>query len=742
MALTIEELKQVLETAGVSEDVADKILNVANNIRNLGASAIDAAGSITSMTGSFDNFLSNISKSINTASSSFEKLQSFLTEDSLDSFGLRGALMLERFAKILPRNISLFGDLGSAGSDAGLSISDSFSTATTILEKFGATRWIADFINDAAKSADQAQNLEQTLFMASAQAGQFSELLGAAGDDLRRGMFDQMAAYNRIIEDVSVSTGKLSTTTASWASQLLNIPGFLSKTIDVGGGAATTMRDLDAVMTVATGTGQSQRDVVEMLNFAYRQLGVTGKGAVEFLAEVGVAADEADVPLDIMRQSVTSIAESFKVFGDNTRAATVLMGDFSRAFDGSGLGPQAVAEMVQGITRGIERMDIARKAFISGASGGPGGLAGGFQLDLMLQQGKLDEVYARVEEAMKSRFGGPVLTLDQAAESPDLAGEFMKQVTFLKDVAGIASTDQEAYRILEAMQRGETAPMEEVKTGDEAIQTAIEQGDKVQHSQMNESIRLQNLALKEARIQSEIALQDLRTGLGTAGRGEIAASIEQRMMAGREDAAGEGIGEFRVEGGASGTAGQRLATAPSAKDILEESKKFAKMIGSDLLANSKLFRSFMKNVYEPAHEELEKINLEIQKLSSSGKDVPKELVDKRSKLMESVSFMDETLKKAHEKRDKPTSEPGGVVEPPRLRPAGKPTAPGKTFAPRPLEAEREQAARGTTAAGQEEVFLNMKVTIDAEGVGKIADARARKALSEYFSRNPGAGAPR
>lgn len=742
MAFTIEELKQILETTGISEDAANKILNAAKNIRSLGASAIDTADSIASMTGSFDNFLSNISKSISTVFSSFEKLKRFLTEDSFDSFGLRGTLMLERFAKILPRNVALFGDLGSAGADAGISISDSFSTATNVLEKFGATRWIADFINDTARSADQAQNLEQTLFMASAQAGQFSELLGAAGDDLRRGMFDQMAAYNRIIEDVSVSTGKLSTTTASWASQLLSIPGFLSKTIDVGGGAATTMRDLDAVMTVATGTGQSQRDVVEMMNFAYRQLGVTGKGAVEFLAEVGVAADEADVPLDIMRQSVTSIAESFKVFGDNTRAATVLMGDFSRAFAGSGLGPQAVAEMVQGITQGIERMDIARKAFISGASGGPGGLAGGFQLDLLLQQGKLDEVYARVEEAMKSRFGGPVLTLEQAAESPDLAGEFMKQVTFLKDVAGIASTDKEAYRILEAMKRGETAPMEEVKTGDEAIQTAIERGDKVQQSQMNEAIRLQNLALKEARIQSEIALQDLRTGLGTAGRGEIAASIEKRMMAGREAAAGEGIGEFRVEGGAAGAAGQRLATAPSAKDILEESKKFAKMIGSDLLTNSKILRAFMKNVYEPAHEELQEINTQIQKISTTGKQVPQELMDKRSKLMKSISFMDETMKKAREKRGVGLPEQGGVVEPPRLRPVGRPVVPGQTFAPRPVEANQERQTIRGAAAGQEEVFLNMKVTIDAEGVGKIADARARKALSEYFSRNPGAGAPR
>jgi hypothetical protein len=98
-------------------------------------------------------------------------------------------------------------------------------------------------------------------------------------------------------------------------------------------------------------------------------------------------------------------------------------------------------------------MDTAKKAFISGATGGPGGLAGKFQIDELIATGHMDEVVKKTMTAMQSQFGGPVLTRKDAVDNPALAGELYKQMQLI-GVAGIAKNDEETYRILEAMKTG------------------------------------------------------------------------------------------------------------------------------------------------------------------------------------------------------------------------------------------------------------------------------------------------
>jgi hypothetical protein len=143
------------------------------------------------------------------------------------------------------------------------------------------------------------------------------------------------------------------------------------------------------------------------------------------------------------------------------------------------------------MTSGIQRMDIAHKAFISSAAGGPGGLAGAFEIDAALMKGgeALAGVLGKVMTAMEQQFGGPAITPEDVVRTPALAGELMKQVAYLRDVAGIASTDVEAYNILGAMQRGAPDELQRVmeqqrQTPEEAMSKAMSRSESIQERQM------------------------------------------------------------------------------------------------------------------------------------------------------------------------------------------------------------------------------------------------------------------
>lgn len=505
-----------------------EIDKVSAAIGEVGGAATSATGAISDLGRSFSSAFSEATKSGGEMNDSLNRLGLLLRTNrtEIGEFGAEVALTLEPIIGILNKQVDLFGKLEKAGEKAGIGISKSFEGIAPILQM--ASPKFATFLGRMTASAEHAQDLELSLMRTAVAAGEFDDLIMRAGSDLSQ-MPDLMARYNYTIEAVSDSTGKLSSQVGTWAEIGRRIPGFMRETIETGDIASTTYSSLGAAITVATGTGQEQSDVMEDLLHAYRQWGTTGQNVIEMIAQIGVVSQDIDVPLDIMRKTVMHVGDQFKMLGDNSQSAINIMSRFGTALRESGLGPEAIGELVRGVTDGVKQLDIAHKSFISAATGGPGGLAGGFQIDLLLKQGKLDRVYDMVQDAMTKQFGGPVVTLEEAATSPALAGELLKQVTFLKEVAGIAKSDEDAYRILEAMKKGIAPTAEVAKTPEEALQEAMDHGNNIQEAQNNKLIELQNKLLAVARTQSQHMLS-LARHFGVAERG-------REMMEAREEAA-------------------------------------------------------------------------------------------------------------------------------------------------------------------------------------------------------------
>jgi len=158
-----------------------------------------------------------------------------------------------------------------------------------------------------------------------------------------------------------------------------------------------------------------------------------------------------------------------------------IMGKLGPALQESGLGPEAISNVVKGVTDGIAHMDTAQKAFLSSQTGGAGGLMGAFQIDQMLAEGKIDQVFDKVKQNMMQKIGGPLVNRAQAAQSQEAASQYQKQLMFMQSPAmgGIAKDPASASKLLEAMTSGKGIPTN-LTNKEDALRNTLSRGTSLQ----------------------------------------------------------------------------------------------------------------------------------------------------------------------------------------------------------------------------------------------------------------------
>jgi hypothetical protein len=219
------------------------------------------------------------------------------------------------------------------------------------------------------------------------------------------------------------------------------------------------------------------------------------------------------------------------------------------AFKETGLSAKASTELISGITMQIGKLSIAQKSFLSAQTGGPGGLVGGFQIEKMLRDGKIDEVFDKMQTQMKRQFG-KIVSIDEAAQSPQAAAQLVRQREMLKSgpLGQFAQTDDQAQRILDAFKKGEKVDVKELSKGDDLLNRTLETGKSVQEK--NTPIFKQTLgAIESIRDEGSKVTNDLLEGILTTGAGGKAGrEIANAIRAGQSDATRRDVGVTGREG--------------------------------------------------------------------------------------------------------------------------------------------------------------------------------------------------
>jgi hypothetical protein len=514
------KLKQLFESGANTTLVKDQIESVGSGFGKLNDLASKSAQAVKDVAVSAKDLVTdNFDVGLGRISEQFDKLK-----NSAQFSGQEVGLFLGKMLMLSPiftRRIDTPNAFKAIGEEAGKSTASINNMLETTLKLFSpdlakskipGIGLAVEALKETSIRADFAKNFEVGILQSAAATGQFSEVLKTLGTDLS-GLSLKTDAYSKLFQEIGNSSGLSSTKVAEYAAKLRMIPGALDNFAGESGKAVENYHFLDAAIKTATGTGQDFNTVMEDLNFVFTDLGTRGKPALEIIAQMANTADATGLPLEKVRDFTRDAAGAFKFLGDNASGAIKIMAELGPSLQASGLGPGAINNLVKGVTNGISQMSTAQKSFLSSQTGGSGGLQGAFQIDLMLRQGKLDEVFGKVQQNLKQQIGGPIVSLEDASKDAGSAAQFQKQLALIKSPAmgGIAKSDAEAMRILEAFAaKDKGVAAKGLESPEDAFKTALQTGDSLQERQNSLLTVANNWAERQSQIQSVIAYNTAR----------------------------------------------------------------------------------------------------------------------------------------------------------------------------------------------------------------------------------------
>ncbi len=431
---------------------------------------------------------------------------------------------------------TLTGMSEAAGLDklAGLAKNVGLSIPLEVMEE--GAQGVSTFIERQLAAADAGRDFRNSLIQTAGSTGGLNDMFIKLGPNLQN-TEALITQQNTFMKGLADKTGMTTEQVGNYYNQIIKIPGAMNAlvTSTKDGGTATSY--LDAAMTSAQGTGRSYEAVITDITKAYDTMGLTGNPALNFTNRMSELSDKLGIKLSVTTEYLNKNADAFQFYGKNAEA-------FTRVTDGAasianklygslaatGLSAKNSMGLIEGLTDRIGNMSLAQKAFLSAQTGGPGGLMGGFQIDKMLSEGKTEEVFNKMKETLKKQFGS-IVTLDQAASSPELSGQFAKQVSLLRQgpFGQVVKDDQQAYKLLEAFKN--ERPTTDLKTGESLLADTLSRGETLQKdaNTILGQIARNTEAMKMAGSAAAVGFTSGFTELGAGGTelGKYLASMRQ-----------------------------------------------------------------------------------------------------------------------------------------------------------------------------------------------------------------------
>lgn len=343
----------------------------------------------------------------------------------------------------------LLGAMGSALKGLGLPVND-----VTQKMKEGAPALYA-YANAFFKAADNATKTQESIGQLASRVGNLNAVYGAAGPNLSN--LNQLTEnYNRIIDDSNKATHLGRDVMEQYYDMISQVPMALQSTASSATEAGKRVSMLVAATQLATGTQRQMGEVTKDLREAFRDYNITGDDALQFVGRMSELNNKFGVELEDVRTSLKSTAGMFQLFGNEAEGAAKMMNQYLGSLESTGISGAAALPIINNMTKGIQGMSLAQKAFLSAQTGGPGGLMGGFQIEKMLREGHLDQVMDKVKQTLTKQMG-PLVSVDEAANDPAAAARLVKQRALLMQgpLGSLVGTgpegEQAASRLIEGM---------------------------------------------------------------------------------------------------------------------------------------------------------------------------------------------------------------------------------------------------------------------------------------------------
>jgi hypothetical protein len=536
--VTLEEIKEILASSDSVDEFKDKIVGLTGAAELFGKAFGGASKQVAGAT-----------KSLKTLSETktpefFKKMQDSLIsvapkfkELNMDVGALATALLGMTGTGIkLTETFGTFKDLGSDASDATAQISDMSSK----LEAMGMLKGPIKHIAAYASLGDAAKNLENQMLRNMAAGGNMRVEMGKL-DGTFETIANRTMEYSRLTSEIGTATGLTARNVGEYGEVLMKVPGLMDQNVEATSAVGGSLHVLDAAIKVARGTHQDYGIVLQDVTDYTLNFGASGQSALETISKMYSATQSLGLRMQDVRSYVERSGEAFKYFGDNTSGSLEVLARFTPALKESGLGAKASAELVGQFTQGLSNMDVAQRAFLSGQTGGPGGLLGGLEIEEMLGEGEegLGKLTDMVQETMKKQFGGKIITRAEAVEGGEGAArqfEMQRQMLTSGPFGQLAGSPEAASKLIDAMAAGDEAGVGRILKGNEALEGAVTDGTSIAKRQSTILLEQNNKLAHIANINSQMAYDISRMTIGT-GKDSLDREAGLRMGEAGQEAA-------------------------------------------------------------------------------------------------------------------------------------------------------------------------------------------------------------
>jgi len=393
-----------------------------NEITQLGEIAELATGKVNDLSSTLSK-LSSISESIGkgllTGTSGFEDITS-AAKNATEIFGETGKAMSSIIGSIpgmggyASAMNAAFGTIGKAGAGAISALSD--LTKETIL--FG------DSISKPIRESDKS------MFELTKSFGM--------GIDAARGLTDSIPtqALTDFSRSMFLSTGELKGFLAAAGQQNMSIEKLTE-------GITTAYGELD-FYTVATAqasaAGISAGQAAQLFDTMISRQGMSTQQASETMAGFSKVAEETGINFQTVSRTLNDSVSSFAKLGMTADFGRPILESFAKTVKEVGLGIDVATESTTDLVRAMGGLSsnygLAYMTQLRGGGGPAGGVLGSSiemrqnmrEAEATGDQGAMAlETAKQMKEMIASMTGGNIITLEQAAGSPDLQSQFYMQ---------------------------------------------------------------------------------------------------------------------------------------------------------------------------------------------------------------------------------------------------------------------------------------------------------------------------
>jgi hypothetical protein len=366
-------------------------------------------------------------------------------------------------------------------------------------------------------NADSATRMEDVYMRGAAATGELGNVHLAAGAHLEH-MNRIVAQQREMMEKAGDATGMTSEQMAGYYNQLRLVPGALKEMTSEQTKAIGGTDVLTATVRLARGTGMEYADVINDMHTAVRNYNADLPTSMKFTAQISELSQKYGVELSDVQKELVATSETFKYFGAGAEGASEIMNEMVGTLKATGISGAVASDITGNMTRQLGQLTIAQRAFLSTQQGGPAGLMGAFHIDnLMKSKEGMRQVFDMTKNQL-IKMMGPLVTTQQAEQSPQAAAQMTKQILMLRQgpLGQFARTDQEAEHIVDALASGKT---DTVTALAETMKDPMEKGLDYQKQTSTYAGQIYRLLQHGAGTAAQGALDMLQSGT-TAGAGE------------------------------------------------------------------------------------------------------------------------------------------------------------------------------------------------------------------------------